>query len=204
MPRTVPSFRSCAVAASLALAGSLSLSACRDEAPVPAALPPLQLPALVPPLADAKPGEELVLRRGDAEFRWRVVRDAGQELEVEYQAYEKGAPSSGAERMVWHRSGFGLKPEWIIQSFVRERIEVAGRTFDCWRMHVRSMKESRWFWISDEAPAHGVVRLAVDRGKGVPDDASAAEIVPEHCSPPVSPAAPAGGTYLGPAPSDSR
>lgn len=175
-----------AAIAALALAASAALPGC-DASPPPAPpAPPLQLPALVPPLRDAAPGEELVLRVGDTSFRWRLVRDLGHEVEVEYARYERDAPVAAPSRHVWHRNGFGLQPEWVIQSFVRERITVAGRPFDCWRLHVRSQKETRWYWISDEVPVHGIVRLAVDRGKGVPDETSQSDVVAEHCVPPVT------------------
>ena len=146
----------------------------------PAAPPPLAAAVLVPPLHDAEPGEELRMRRGNEEWTWRVTSTTDTEVEADFTVRRDGEPVGPPKSQRWTRNGFGIPDEFVIREARRDRIEVGGRTWDCWMLRVHSRTGIRYYWISDALPAHGVLRIAVeDRGR--PVLATAADAVPEAC-----------------------
>jgi len=148
----------------------LGLSGCTKSA-----VPPdrLSLPGLVPPLNDAQVGEELVLRRGSSEWRYSVT-DAGDAfVVVEVLQYENGEPTAKPERYRWHRNGFGMPEDAVIRKIERGRLDSDGEAWDCWVLHVYTRERGRfYYWVSDEAAVHGVVKMAKVEEAGV-DDANA-------------------------------
>jgi len=172
--RSVPTLLAAAGLASLALA----LHGCREE-PLPA--PPPPPPAvLVPPLHDAQEGEELVMRGAFGEtWIWRVRSTTDETVEVEFVAHPVD-PADGVrtKTLVWHRNGFGLDEAMVIRRIARDRIEVAGRSWDCWRVHGHSRQGQRFFWVTDELPVHGTLKMAVANEKGAPEEVSAAYYLP--------------------------
>lgn len=171
--------RRLALTAALAapLAVLVSLAGCERT---PAVVPIDSAPAavFVPPLSDAKVGEELMLRRGATAWRWRIASADSQFVGVEVQEYTNDVPSGPLQAYRWSRNGYGLPDEFVVQEIARDRISVAGASWDCWRMTVRSEQATRWYWVTDAVPVHGVLRIAVDlAGKGAPDLASPADYV---------------------------
>lgn len=160
--------------ASLVLA---SLTGC-PAAPPPA--PPMAPARFVPPLVDAEPGEELRLRRGDEDWIWRVASTSEVEVLVEFRKVRGGEPTEPARSLSMHRNNLGLPEGFMVLEMRRDRIEAAGRSWDCWRVRARAGDSVRSYWISEELPVHGVIRIAVEeRGREVP--ATQADVVPEAC-----------------------
>jgi hypothetical protein len=71
----------------------------------------------------------------------------------------EGEPSA-PETFVWNRNGFGMPDGGIARAFERDRIEIGGRRYDCWRVAVYSRIGQRFYWISEEIPVHGVLKVA--------------------------------------------
>jgi hypothetical protein len=133
----------------------------------------------VPPLCDAEVGEEIVLRRGNTSWRWRIVSVDAALVAVEVQEYVDDAPRGPLQALRWNRNGFGLPDEFVVRSIARDRIEVAGQFWDCWRIAVAAGPALRWYWVTDALPVHGVLRIAVDiEGKGAPDLQNPADYLP--------------------------
>jgi hypothetical protein len=151
------------------------------QAPPPVA--PLAPALLIPPLQDAEAGEELRLRRGNEDWIWRVASTTETEVLVDFRIVRGGVPAGPVKQTSWPRNGFGLPPGFVVSEIRRDRIEAAGRTWDCWWLRARSAEGGRSYWITDELPAHGVIRMAVEE-KGRPVPATAADVVPEACSRP--------------------
>lgn len=166
----------------VAVAAGLGVGACN---PGPAVAPPTAAPArsLVPPLHDAVVGEELRLRTGPTLWSYRVAHTSDDEVEVEFvSSWVGGSPPPGwaprSERLVWSRNGFGLADGFVVRRIDPDRIEVAGRWWDCWRLQCHSRQGLRFYWISDEVPVHGVLRIAPDQNQdGVPDPGNEADLV---------------------------
>lgn len=182
-----PQFRTLVSAAcTLVAVGGLaiSLTSCREEAEPP---PPLAPAILVPPLHDAVAGEELRLRRGAGpgaeDWIWRIASVSDTEVEVEFRRMQGGAPLGPPENMRWPRNQFGVKDDYVVHECRRDRIEAGGRTWDCWLVRAGSRTEALWYWITDELPVHGVIRMAKD-DRGKPVLGSAATVVPEASSKP--------------------
>src|SRR5688500_4642344 len=140
---------------SVVVAALLAWASCR-EAPVPP--PPVPPAVLLPPLHDAVAGEELWMRRGREDWLWRVVSATDDALEVHYFRYLEGAPIGDPTRLVWPRNGFGVGEGMVIRRFERDRIEVAGRTWECWRIHAHHRNGIRYYWVSDELEVNGVLK----------------------------------------------
>ena len=147
----------------------------------PAGAPSGPAPAvLIPPLHDAEAGEELRLRRGAEDWVWRITSTTTAAIEVEFTVRRTdGLPSPAPSRLVWARNAFGVPPEFIVRMVRRDRISVGGRDWDCWAIRAHSESEIRYWWVTDELPCHGVLRMAIDRD-GSPDLSSAADCVPEE------------------------
>lgn len=164
----------CLIAPAAVLPG---LGGC-DRAPAVVAAAPGPAAVFVPPLCDAQVGEELILRRGATAWRWRIASADAQYVGVEVQEYTNDLPVGPLQSYRWNRNGYGLPDEFVVQEIARDRVEVAGASWDCWRMTVRSGQTTRWYWVTDVLPVHGVLRIAVDLGgKGAPDLASPADYV---------------------------
>ena len=145
----------------------------------PAALPPPVFPPLIPPLHDAQVGEWLRLAAGvDAEV-YRVVRATDYAVDVEITRYHDEAPEGPPSVETWPRNGFSLPADKsVIRAIEPDRIEVAGKWFDCWRVHVFSHVAGlteRVYWICDKIPVHGLLKIA-NVVKGGPDEAHAVRL----------------------------
>lgn len=176
-PRTFAGSLAVLVPLAAASAAGLGLGGC-DRTPAVVVAEPGPLAVFVPPLRDAEVGEELMLRRGATAWRWRIASADGQYVAVEVQEYTNDLPVGPLQSYRWNRNGFGLPDEFVVQEIARDRIEVAGASWDCWRLTVRSGQTTRWYWLTDVLPVHGVLRIAVDlAGKGAPDLASPADYV---------------------------
>ncbi|MCE9636541.1 MAG: hypothetical protein K8T90_12625 [Planctomycetes bacterium] len=156
------------------------LASCRHDVEPP---PPPAPAILVPPLHDAVAGEELRLRRGNEDWIWRIASVSDTELEVEFRRMQGGAPLGQTDILRWPRNQFGIKDDYVVHECRRDRIEAAGRTWDCWLVRAGSKTEAIWYWVTDELPVHGVIRMAKDE-RGKPLMGSAATVVPDACSKP--------------------
>jgi hypothetical protein len=163
------------VLASLLASAALANTACRRDPPPP---PPPAPAIFVPPLHDAQPGEELRLRRGNEEWVWHVASATHEEVEVDFRVMRDGVAVGPPEPMRWPRNGFGLPRGFVVREIRRDRIEVGGRSWECWLVRAQTENSGMWYWVSEEAPVHGVLRMAVD-DRGRPVTGSAGEIVPE-------------------------
>ena len=165
------------VAARVLAAASLvpAIGACND----PVAPPPAPPPAIfVPPLHDAEVGEELRLRRGTEDWIWRVASVSPTEIEVDFRRMLDGAPYGEPASFRWSRNQFGVKDDYVVRELRRDRIEAAGRTWDCWLVRAGSTTEAIWYWVTDELPVQGEIGMAKD-DQGKPVMGSAATVVPE-------------------------
>jgi len=135
------------------------------------------------PLNDAVVGEEVRLHRGPIVSRWRVAHTTDEEVQVEFVETFEGTPPAGfvpspASTFVWRRSGFGVPDGFVVRRADPDRIDVGGRSFDCWRLMCHSRAGVRFYWISAEIPVHGVIRIAPDLdGDGAPDAAHQADLL---------------------------
>ena len=161
--------------AALLLGTATLAGGCRKEVPPPPPPPPA---ILIPPLHDAVVGEELRLRRGTEDWVWRVASATDNELGIDFFVYRDGAPTGPPEALRWPRNGFGMPPDFVIREISRDRVVVADRSWDCWRVRAFARDGARWYWITDELPVHGVIRMALD-DRGRPVLQSAADVVPE-------------------------
>ncbi len=176
-PRTSLRSLTSAVCLALPLGALTGLAGC-NRSPAAVAVDTGPAAVFVPPLCDAKVGEELMLRRGATAWRWRIASADSQFVGVEVQEYTNDVPAGPLQAYRWSRNGYGLPDEFVVQEIARDRISVADVSWDCWRMTVRSEQATRWYWVTDALPVHGVLRIAVDlAGKGAPDLASPADYV---------------------------
>ena len=118
------------------------------------------------------------MRRGNEEWTWRVASATHDEVEVDFRRMRDGVADPPSPPMRWSRNGFGLPPGYVVREFRRDRIELGGRLWDCWLVRAQTESSGMWYWVSEEAPVHGVLRMAVD-DRGRPVTATAGEIVPE-------------------------
>lgn len=153
---------------------------CRDVPPPP---PPAPMPALlIPPLHDAEPGEELRMRRGYEEWIWRVASATDEEIEIDCRKTLNGTPIGTPETQRWSRNGFGLPKGCVIREVRRDRIEVAGKEWTCWLIRAVSRENGAfWYWISEELPVSGFLRIAKDE-RGKPQLGAATEAMPDASS----------------------
>jgi hypothetical protein len=161
------------------LAAALAAAGCgRDVAPPPA----YTVPAFVPPLSDAAVGERLVNRRGVQEWHYTVVSAGSTDVVVEVVVYQGGAPQGRPQRYSWHRNGFGLPDNAVVNRIEPGRVEVGGETWDCHVLHVSSGGAGSFFyWVTDAVGAHGILKIAKADG-GAPNDANAITWVSDSLS----------------------
>lgn len=157
----------------LLLGAVLAAAACGDDpVPVPVSPPTLRL---IPPLQDAEVGEMLRLEAGATAEVYRVVGGDEYQVQVELVKYQDGAPVTSPSVLTWHRNSFSIPADAVIRAIDQDRIEVGGKTYDCWRLAVASRVRQLYFWISDEIPVHGVLKVAAVV-KGQADEAHAAHL----------------------------
>ena len=150
-----------------AAAVALLAKGCGPPPPSTVAAPPA---VLVPPLHDAQVGEELRMRRGAEEWLWRVVSATDDEVAVDFFITRGGiVDESGTEHLRWRRNSFGIPdgPEgYVIREIRRDRIDVGGRSHDCWRIKAYARDAVRYYWITDALNVSGFLRIALDdRGR---------------------------------------
>jgi hypothetical protein len=131
---------------------------------------------LVPPLQDAQVGEMLRIEAGAGAEVYHVVGGDDFQVQVEVVQYQNGAPASSPTVLTWHRNGFSMPADAVIRAIDQDRIEVGGKTYDCWRLAVASRVRQLYYWISDEIPVHGVLKVA-SIVKGETDEVHAAKLV---------------------------
>jgi hypothetical protein len=161
--------------AATALLLLVAVSCNPDPEPAPPKAPPPR--RLIPPLWDAKVGEWLRVEEGPASLVYRVVNAGETWIDVETTPYRDGAPTGSPQKTRWTRNSFGLPDnECVVRVFDPDRIEVKGKWYDCWRLLVSSATEQQMYWISDEIPVHGLLRVAAVH-KGVADETHALKLV---------------------------
>lgn len=121
------------------------------------------------------------MKRADEDWIWRVTSATGHEVEVEFRRFRDGVALGPAENLVWSRNLWGLPPGYRVDELARDRLEVGGRAWDCWRMRAVSPNDLRWYWFTEELPVSGFLRVARD-DRGKPELAFAATVIPEACS----------------------
>jgi hypothetical protein len=146
--------------------------------PSPAAPPPAPVaqPTLVPPLASTKVGEWIRLESGHDAIVYKIVGVADYDVKVEATTYHNDQPTGAPHVETWSRNHFGLPVESVIRAIDRDRIEVAGQMRDCWRFYLVAREGERFYWISDEFPVNGLVKMA-GLQKGQTDEANAVRLV---------------------------
>lgn len=171
--RTSPRLRRTVLAA--ASAGLLVLaSGCRESEPLPVAVQPA---VLIPPLHDAQTGEQLRMHRGDEEWVWRVVSASDEEVSVDFFVYRGGVVVEGrTDHLRWMRNSFGIPEGFVIREIRRDRIDVGGTSYDCWRLKAYAREGARYYWITDSLPVSGFLRIALEE-RGKPLLQTAAEAV---------------------------
>jgi len=160
------------LAAVLAVCGIVVTTTCGQPAP-PA--PPPPLPRFVPPLHDAQVGEWLRLSAGVDSEVYRVVRAGDFDVDVEIVKYHNDQPAGPPLVVTWHRNSFSVPPDAVIRSIDPDRLEIEGRWYDCWRLSIYGRQLQRYYWITDEVPAHGLIKVA-NMGKSGPDEANAVHL----------------------------
>jgi hypothetical protein len=149
---------------------------------VPPAPPPS---AYRNPLVDAVRGEALVhARPGDgARVVYRVLQAEAQAVLLSVETEVPGEPPLRQEIRI-ARSFFGpllvlegdVDPraaaaglrDFVLESATPETIAVegTGRSYPCWRFTgSHRVQGTMTFWVSDEVPVHGVVRVDTARGR---------------------------------------
>ncbi len=142
-----------------------------DPAPVAAPTKAPPPPRLIPPLWDAEVDEWVRLEPtdGSTSIVYRVVNAGDTWVDVETTSYVNGNFVGSPQKVRWKRNCFGLpEDECVIRAFDPDRIEVDGKSYDCWRILAGSATVQQMYWISDAIPVHGVLRVA-NVHKGDPD-----------------------------------
>ena len=148
----------------------LTVAGCRDRPSPPPPGPAVVAAGAVlePPLHDAAVGEELVLRRGEQEWLYRVAQAKDTEGVVEVVTYEAGIPQARPQLFRWHRNGFGMPDDVVVRGIEPTRLVVDGRSVACWLLRAYSPRGQFAYWIDPAAPVHGVLRMAaVEDGRPV-------------------------------------
>jgi hypothetical protein len=155
------------IALAVGVAIGMAVAALRPSPPPPP--PPPPVPTLVPPMHDAQVGEWARIESGvDAQlFRIVGVSPDDHEIKVEMVQSHEGTPSGPPVTLTWHRNSWSLPADCVIRAIDRDRIEVAGKHYDCWRLTVFSHVRNMVYWISDEVPVHGVLKIAVATDRGI-------------------------------------
>lgn len=107
---------------------------------------------------------------------YHVVGGDEFQVQVEVVQYQNGAPVSSPTVHTWHRNSFSMPADAVIRAIDQDRIEVGGKMYDCWRLSVASRVRQLYYWISDEIPVHGVLKVA-SSVKGEIDEVHAARLV---------------------------
>jgi hypothetical protein len=157
------------------LAAALTSSSCGKDPP--AAAPQAAPTRLIPPLCDAQVGEWLRIEAGRDAQLYRVVDAGDYWVDVETTTYQNEAPIGTPQRQRWPRNSFGLPmDDCVIRAIDADRIQIADKWYDCWRICANSRSGLEMFyWISDQVPVHGVLQVAGVQ-KGVADLAHAAKL----------------------------
>ena len=150
-----------------------------------AAAPPPSTPGYVNPLADAKKDETLVLvRSGDGTREiFRVIEASPETLLVSVETAPVGEAARTRQLRV-ARTFVGpfvvlegdmdpASAAAAVTDFVLERIdpdtrfvESLGRPVRCWKFSGRHrLHGTMTWWVTEELPVHGVVRIETPRGK---------------------------------------
>ena len=152
-PRT--GFVVCAAVTAASVVVALMSQFRRD--PPPAALPPP--PRLIPPLEDAKVGEWMLRKAGNLAERLDVVAATDYDVTIKSTRYQNEQPSPPVIE-TFHRNSFGLPPDCVIRAIDPDRLEVGGKTYDCWRLDVYTKVRRIYFWVSNEIPVNGFLKEA--------------------------------------------
>jgi hypothetical protein len=135
---------------------------------------------LSPPLRDAEVGESLSLRSpaGDVQV-YRVVDSTDRDVTVEVLTYQGDVPLAAPMKQKWSRNAFGVTDQiGVVRAIDPDRIEVQGRSWPCWRITIFGREDVRLFWwITDELPVHGLLKIARILKDGQPDEETAATLV---------------------------
>lgn len=149
---------------------ALALTGCPDP-PAPAAPVAPPLPTLVPPLNDAQVGEWVRIGVGKASEVVKVVDASDFQVKVQIIRYVDDEPQSPVFE-VWPRNSFGVPADGVIRAIDRDWIDVTGKRYECWRLAVYGRQRQMVYWVSEEIPVHGILKVAA-LNKGEIDDVNA-------------------------------
>ncbi len=153
----------------LLLAAVVVPTGCSD--PPPPAVAPRA--TFVPPLQDAQEGEQLILARGEQEWRYTIIGAADTTVEVELVRYSEGVPLDRPERFTWHRNSFGVPDDAVVRAIQPKVLHQDGQRWDCWLLHVYTRDRGVfYYWLSDDVSAQGWLKIAQAKD-GKPDEAHA-------------------------------
>lgn len=152
------------------LALALVLAGCPSPPPQ---TPPVvtTLPTLVPPLQDARAGEWVRFGVGKTSEVDKVIEAGDFEVKVQIIRYVNDEPQSPVVQ-VWPRNTFGVPPDGVIRAIDRDRITVAGKPHDCWRIAVYGRQRQMVYWVAEDIPVHGLLKVAA-LNKGEIDETNA-------------------------------
>jgi hypothetical protein len=141
-------------------------------------------PVFVNPMADAKPGETLALKRNDGTIsNYRVLEADPLTLLLLEEIQPPGEPSASRRLRVsrsWTGGFLVLEGDVdpaaaaaAIRDLVVERVEpdtivveTLGRPVPCWKFTCRHRVLGRIVsWVSDELPVHGLVRVDTEKAE---------------------------------------
>lgn len=139
-------------------------AACGPDAPVaPSApeAPALPRRVLRVPLADAQPGESIVLGGGAMEYTYTVRSGDASRVQIDVVQSVEGQPLEGPPRSeVWSRNLWGIPAEGVVRRIQFERVRLGDRFYDAWKLFVFSQQAPRAYWISPDFAVHGLVQVA--------------------------------------------
>jgi hypothetical protein len=90
-------------------------------------------------------------------------------------SYHNDSPIGQPRTVTWNRNSFSVPPDAVIRAIDPDHIEIGGKWYDCWRLSVYGRSLQRYYWITDQVPAHGVIKVA-NVGKSGPDEANAVRL----------------------------
>jgi hypothetical protein len=148
--------------------------------------PPPPPAVYVNPLADAHRGENVFYVRNDgARVQYRVEEESPDTVLLVEETSPKGQPSTRNEIRV-SRTFFGpliilggtvnaaaaesALVDFQLQRAEQEtiRVDALGRSLRCWKFAgSHKVQGSLTFWISEELPVHGLVRVETARGRAL-------------------------------------
>ena len=141
---------------------ALAVLTCGGGEPAPASRAPA--PILVPPLQDAEVGEWIRIQAGRDVQVHRVVDARELDVTIEYMQYHEDEPGPPAT-IVLRRDSFGTPAEGVVRAIARDRVDVGGRSYDCWRLDVYLHIGQFAYWISEEVPVTGLIKYArIEKG----------------------------------------